>query len=100
MNKDDKGLIELTLKSIEEKIDIKFTAMHATIKANHDIYLMKLNEIEKNENKIDLKVAKLEEETRIVRLIERKPVLFVIFIVGIFVIWGILDFETVISIFK
>jgi len=90
---------------IRRIIEDKLTGFHATMKAQNDINNAQHNEIMKEIRKVKEKqdltngnVTKLQRETRVVRYLQKKPLLFLGVIFGIALLANAFDFQEVINI--
>lgn len=84
----------------KEILELKLIGLSAEIKANHDMQMTKLSSIECQTLKTNGRVNELEKETRIVRLFERKPILFMLVIVGAFTLYATMGFKVLLNLIK
>ena len=90
-----------TRKIIEDKL----TGIHATMKAQNDInnaqhseIMKEIREVKEKQNLTNGNVTKLQKETRVVRYLQKKPLLFLGVIFGIAWLANAVCFEEVINI--
>jgi hypothetical protein len=83
-----------------ELIDEKFKGVHARIDASHDIIMLELRAIKEQTMKTNGRVTCLENETKFTRMMERRPVMIVIFILGIITLYGVVEISGLIEIMK
>lgn len=84
-------------KEEREIIELKFQGLKAEITTNHDMQMQKLETILTQAMKTNGRVTDLEKETKTVRMFERKPVLLILFILGIIFLLSIFDLPTIIK---
>lgn len=84
-------------KEEREIIELKFQGLKAEITTNHDMQMQKLETILTQAMKTNGRVTDLEKETKTVRMFERKPVLLILFILGIIFLLSVFDLPTIIK---
>ena len=90
---------------IRRIIEDKLTGFHATIKAQNDMnnsqheeIMKELRSVQKKQDTTNGRITKVEKETRLVRYLTKKPLLFIAGIFGIALLANAVDFQEVINI--
>ena len=86
-------------KPERELIEEKFKGVYLHQQSNFDLINQKLEQIHKQTLKTNGRVTAIEEQTKISRFLESKPVFLLLIILGLLLASTILDFSDLLKLF-